>query len=74
MAASQKKGGGGRKIGRNKKRPSSALQKFRTTANRAKRIAKAEKDRQPKKLKVPRGTARAKRRVGLARVSQLAAE
>ena len=62
MAKSQKKGGGGRKIGRNKRAPTNSMQTFRTMANRAQRIKKAEAARKPKKLKVPRGTARAKRR------------
>lgn len=62
MSQKQKKG---QKYDRNRKRPSGASQQFRTMANKAKKIRKAAKQREADKIKVrriPRGTARAKRR------------
>lgn len=57
--AGQKKGGGGRKIGRNKRRATQSMQAFRCIANKAKRVARAAV---AKALKVARGAARTKRR------------
>lgn len=53
------------KIGRNKRSPSCKNQKFRTAANKERRINRAKRKRETDKvkvLKVPRGTARKLRR------------
>ena len=59
---------GDRKIGRGKRRPSAKTQPQRTERNKARNIKRAEAAKKnPKELKVPHGTARAKRRAGMKR-------
>lgn len=83
MAATQKKTGstkGGkknRKYGRNSRSPSNANQVYRTAKNKRLRIEREARRvalalHYPKVLKVPRGTARARRRFGMARQSTAA--
>lgn len=72
MAASQKKGGGSKKIGRHKRAASNAAQRVRSAVN-AERRHKRNAQRPTKRLRVPRGTARALRRAAwaTARVSEM---
>lgn len=66
--STQSKGKKQRKFGRNSRAPSNQNQTYRTAKNKRLRTERATAQKaNPKKLKVPRGTARRKRRFGVTR-------
>jgi len=66
MAASQKKGGGSAKIGRNRRAASNTNQPLRTARNKRLRIEReARRQANPKRMKKARGGTRRVRRYGM---------